>query len=1290
MRKTSPQRLFQSSVAAGGSRRTSDESQRERTSAAEVLQAVQHNGAFPLIRTMGGWAVGGVAVLCGLLLPLTHALAQSADPLTDPFSRTDYRNQIFTGPPTNTAGAALGQTASVAFYSGNIGNPTNTVSTNLVTPNDGQIYLTQSIIGQPVGLAAVPFKLIVQEGTGRITPAPDATTDGSWFQLYQRVALTARPGRYFKFLGWSDGGADNPRQVTTGPTNGYTAIFTSANGVTLFTTNIQGYAYVGELGKPLVFVNDQFYPDDVVVTNSGAQIRVTVVATYPNGSNRYTVDDSNPVVSPTATNYTGPFMVTAPLKIRAVGYTASSTDPKSADPIYSLDISTPGGGSLVAVAQTDFYDGSASTVLTATPNAGWSFLNWAGEVGDVTATDPVITLPVNRSKSVVAIFGTSVVPGVNDISLGYVTNMPAQPLYAYGSLVRLGAVPFAGSGFGSWGGSNVVSGNTSNPLDFTVTNAIPAIQGIFGPLEGKQSLTILPLGDGGVVRSPSANNYATGTNVTLTATNPPGQHFVSWSGDASGTNSPMTITMTNSKLIYASFAVTQPTFSLSAATYSVNEADGFLEVTVTNRGAFGGAVSFATEDGSAKAGVGFVGDYTRTDGVITFASGLSSQKISVPIRDQFLHLPDKSFQFKLSNPNDGGVLATPSNATVTIRYNTTLSTTGSQLVQAYPGPLPTLNGALQVGMSPSNLGAQWRFRWEDEWRSEFETVTNLEAGDYDLDFREVAGFLPQDRTRVTTVSPGSNIFVETYLQTLDTGIGRLRILPEIYTPWPPGGSWRLRGDRAWKAAESFREALVPGIYEVQFATVQGYAAPTLNLIPKYPNFVEIPASTITPPRVSYTPLPSTPTNAPTPLTSFNQINVTPTDLPRMPYAFNGQLSSPLNGHGSGVAVSSNVVLTAAHLVFDYDALKYIGPVYWSFQKHEGEFSPRPLSARGWNLMSGYSAARGVDRTNGFPSSQSSLQSWNFDVAALYFREPVARGGYGGYLASDAATNEWLAGSAAKMLVGYPVDASLDGYTNIVPGKMHATTFWTNGCSVVSDQVYSTTSMVSFGGNSGGPVYVQHTNSLFYPAAVYVGRSGPAVAMRAIDSNVVNLIARSALLGDLGTNNGSGGVITLVGPLVTPANPALVQVPLGPEIVVLAGAGWRLSGEPTYGSTAGYTRPVTSSNAFIEFNPVPGWESPSISTQRVVPGVINTIPGANYTFIPPRLSLVVGVSTNAKWWLAMTGSVDAKYRIEYRTNLGVGPWFSQQTNVLVPGTNLLVPLPPTNRLPAAFYRAVWMP
>src|SRR5205823_9588244 len=194
-----------------------------------------------------------------------------------------------------------------------------------------------------------------------------------------------------------------------------------------------------------------------------------------------------------------------------------------------------------------------------------------------------------------------------------------------------------------------------------------------------------------------------------------------------------------------------------------------------------------------------------------------------------------------------------------------------------------------------------------------------------------------------------------------------------------------------------------------------------------------------------------------------------------PFGFNGQLQSD-NGYGSGVAVQTNVVLTAAHLVFNDQTLSYVSRAHWFFRRDAGVSEPLPQAARSFYVLSGYAAQRTNDLASGYFPEQSTPPSRNLDVAALYFLLPVAGGGHGGYLPSDAVPNTWLTSTALKMLVGYPVDGSQFGDASIVPGKIYQTDPQPYPLSIATDtvpaqqQVYTAPWSLTYPGNSGGPLY----------------------------------------------------------------------------------------------------------------------------------------------------------------------------------------------------------------------------
>jgi len=134
---------------------------------------------------------------------------------------------------------------------------------------------------------------------------------------------------------------------------------------------------------------------------------------------------------------------------------------------------------------------------------------------------------------------------------GQIQLSPPGGLYAYGSVVRLTAIPEPGNYFGFWG--NAATGNT-NPLSFTIAAPTQTVSCIFGATPGGQvALTVLITGRGRVIASPRANAYALNQTVTLTAVPEAGQSFLGWSGDAGGAQTPWPVAMNAAKVINAEF-----------------------------------------------------------------------------------------------------------------------------------------------------------------------------------------------------------------------------------------------------------------------------------------------------------------------------------------------------------------------------------------------------------------------------------------------------------------------------------------------------------------------------------------------------------------------------------------------------------------------------------------------------------------------------------------------------------------------------------------------------------------
>lgn len=311
----------------------------------------------------------------------------------------------------------------------------------------------------------------------------------------------------------------------------------------------------------------------------GAPPTLSIQSAFPSGQVYYTLDGSTP--SFLSTPYAGPFVLTNSATINAIGYSSDFSQSALADTVvatvpaqYTLSASTPGGGSISLSPPGGSYTNTtilygSNTIVTATavPAAGYSFLCWQGAS---TSTSPTINVTMNQNETLSAVFGTTL--STSAAGNGRVLRYPPSGLYAYGSVVRLEALPGAGSFFGAWG--NAASGS-ANPLYFTVTNPTPSVSSVFATVPTNQAaLTVLIFGKGKISANPSGNVFATNQSVTLTATPDAGQTFIKWGGSVNSTQNPLTVGMSQSQVVMASFSGQSVSLSM-AGSLSGLSSDGF-------------------------------------------------------------------------------------------------------------------------------------------------------------------------------------------------------------------------------------------------------------------------------------------------------------------------------------------------------------------------------------------------------------------------------------------------------------------------------------------------------------------------------------------------------------------------------------------------------------------------------------------------------------------------------------------------------------------------------------------
>jgi len=207
--------------------------------------------------------------------------------------------------------------------------------------------------------------------------------------------------------------------------------------------------------------------------------------------------------------------------------------------------------------------------LTATPQAGWSFSGWSG---DLTGTTNPATITMSANRTVTATFiQNAYALTVNVTGSGSVGKSPDQASYAHGTVVTLTATPATGWSFSGWSGDLT---GTTNPATITMS-ANRTVTATF--TQNTYTLTANVVGSGSVGKNPDQTTYTYGQAVTLTATPQAGWSFTGWSGDLTGTTNPATITMDAAKTVTATFI--QNMYTLAAGndghgTVTLNPAGG--------------------------------------------------------------------------------------------------------------------------------------------------------------------------------------------------------------------------------------------------------------------------------------------------------------------------------------------------------------------------------------------------------------------------------------------------------------------------------------------------------------------------------------------------------------------------------------------------------------------------------------------------------------------------------------------------------------------------------------------
>ena len=257
----------------------------------------------------------------------------------------------------------------------------------------------------------------------------------------------------------------------------------------------------------------------------------------------------NSVVTLTATSNAGWFFhvwsgaATGTATLTSFTMDAPKTVTGTFRPLLRRGVFPAGSGTITTSPAGPAYEYGSVITVTAVPNSGWAFDFWSG---DLSGTGAVTTLTMDGPKAVTATFRPILTRHVFPPGSGTITADPVGPSYTYNSVVTVTAVPYDGWVFNSWSGAASGAGTV-------VTITVDGPKAVTATFDAILTLDVFPEGTGTITASPNLPAYPYNTVVTLTGVPVAGWAFDYWAGDAGGTDSVVTVTMTSPKTVTAHF-----------------------------------------------------------------------------------------------------------------------------------------------------------------------------------------------------------------------------------------------------------------------------------------------------------------------------------------------------------------------------------------------------------------------------------------------------------------------------------------------------------------------------------------------------------------------------------------------------------------------------------------------------------------------------------------------------------------------------------------------------------------
>ena len=480
------------------------------------------------------------------------------------------------------------------------------------------------------------YTLAVTSPHATVTKSPNQAT----YTYGDEVTITLDVDDGYTFTGWTGdhSGSENPLTLTINSDTDLTANFTQ-NSYTLDVTsphatvtkspNQATYTYGDEV-QIMLDVDDGYTFTGWTGDHSGSENPLTLTIdgdkniTANFSQNSYTLNVTSPhatvTKSPNQATYTYGDEVQITLDVddgyTFTGWTGDHSG--SENPLtltinsdtdltanftqnsYTLDVTSPHATVTKSPNQATYTYGDEVQIMLDVDD-GYTFTGWTG---DHSGSENPLTLTIDGDKNITANFSQNSYTLNVTSPHATVTKSPNQATYTYGDEVQITLDVDDGYTFTGWTGDH---SGSENPLTLTI-NSDTDLTANF--TQNSYTLDVTSP-HATVTKSPNQATYTYGDEVQIMLDVDDGYTFTGWTGDHSGSENPLTLTIDGDKNITANFSQNSYTLNVTSPHATVTKSPN--QATYT----YGDEVQITLDVDDGYTFTGWTGDHSGSENPLT-------------------------------------------------------------------------------------------------------------------------------------------------------------------------------------------------------------------------------------------------------------------------------------------------------------------------------------------------------------------------------------------------------------------------------------------------------------------------------------------------------------------------------------------------------------------------------------------------------------------------------------------------------------------------------------------------